>query len=51
MLWKKIIQKGEIRITYTEHKHKNTGTSVLIYSQNVEKKVSLEASFGLSVEM
>ena len=34
---KKTILKGDI-ITYNEYKHKNTGTSVLIHSQNVEKQ-------------
>ena len=36
-LMKKTILKGNI-ITYNEYKHKNTGTSVLIHSQNVEKQ-------------
>ena len=27
-LWKRIVLKGNIRTTYIEHKHKNTGTSV-----------------------
>ena len=34
---KKIILKGKITTTYIEHKHKNTGTNVLIHLQNVEK--------------
>ena len=38
MLWKKIILKGNITITYTEHKHRNSGTSVLTHPQNVEKQ-------------
>ena len=35
MLWKNIILKDNIKIIYNENKHKNTGTSVLIHSQNV----------------
>ena len=31
MLSKKIIVKGNITMTYIEHEHKNTGTSVLIH--------------------
>ena len=38
MLQKKTILKGNITTTYIEHKHKNTGNSVLIYPQNVEKQ-------------
>ena len=37
MLWKKIILKGSIAIIYIEHKHKNTGTGILINPQNVGK--------------
>ena len=32
-----IILKGNMKTTYIEHEHKNTGTSVLIHSHNVEK--------------
>ena len=32
---KKIMLKGNITATYTEHKHKNTGISVLIHLRNV----------------
>ena len=38
MLQKKTILKGNITTTYIEHKPKNTGNSVLIYPQNVEKQ-------------
>ena len=38
MLWKKIILKGNITTTYIEHKHKNTVTSFLIYTQSVDKQ-------------
>ena len=34
---KRIILKGNMKTTYIEHEHKNTGTSVLIHSHNVEK--------------
>ena len=42
--------KNSIKTTYIEHKHKNTGTSVLIHPINFET-VSLKPSVGLSVEM
>ena len=29
-IMKRIILKGNMKTTYTEHEHKNTGTSVLI---------------------
>ena len=35
--------------TYIEHKHKNTGTSVLVHPQNVEKHYHSKPS-GLFVE-
>ena len=35
---KKIILKGNMTTTYIEHRHKNTGTSVLIHPQNLEKQ-------------
>ena len=35
---KKIILKGNMATTYIEHKHKNTGTRVLINPQNIEKQ-------------
>ena len=35
---KNIILKGKITTTCIEHKHKNTGTNVLIHPQNVEKQ-------------
>ena len=38
LVMKKIILKGNVTITYIEHKHKNTRTSVLIHPQNVDKK-------------
>ena len=37
-IMKKIILKGNMTTTYIEHEHKNTGTSVLIHTQNVEKQ-------------
>ena len=38
LVMKKIILKGNVTITYIEHKHKNTRTSVLIHPQNVDKQ-------------
>ena len=35
---KKIILKGNVRITHTENKYRNTETSVLIHPRNVEKR-------------
>ena len=36
--YEKIILKDNITTTYIEHKNRNTGTSVLIHPQNVEKQ-------------
>ena len=35
---KKTILKGNLTTTYIGHKHKNTGTSVLIYPRNNERQ-------------
>ena len=48
-----ITTKDNITTTYIEQKHKNTGTSVLIHpgQEMLKNSISLNPSFGLSLEI